>query len=186
MHLLPGRMRYWFCTTPTDMRKSFDGLSGLVRNHLSQDPLTGEMHPGAPITSIEVDHDHSVPAALLTAEERMIIERGAMVMDPTRVKYNVVAVAAPLLFDDTDLEYLPHAATVICNPPGLADAVISHELTLSDDKATPDASKPEGVHDGSEAEQSEINPKNAQILTIQDTTPIGTKTNHENHPEIVP
>ncbi len=43
MHLMPGRMRYWFCTTPTDMRKGFDGLSGLVRNHLSQDPLTGDV-----------------------------------------------------------------------------------------------------------------------------------------------
>lgn len=43
MDLMPGRMRYWFCTTPTDMRKGFDGLSGLVRNHLSQDPMTGDV-----------------------------------------------------------------------------------------------------------------------------------------------
>ena len=28
---------------PTDMRKSFDGLSGLVRGELGQDPLTGEL-----------------------------------------------------------------------------------------------------------------------------------------------
>jgi len=44
MHLMPSRMRYWFCTTPTDdAGKGFDGLSGLVRNHLSQDPMTGDV-----------------------------------------------------------------------------------------------------------------------------------------------
>ena len=31
----------WLSTQPTDMRKSFDGLSGLVRNHLRDDPLSG-------------------------------------------------------------------------------------------------------------------------------------------------
>jgi len=28
---------------PTDMRKSFDGLSGLIRNDLERDPLNGEV-----------------------------------------------------------------------------------------------------------------------------------------------
>jgi|GEM_PF-6112926 len=42
MHLMPSRMRHWFCTTPTDdAGKGFDGLSGLVRNHLSQEPMKG-------------------------------------------------------------------------------------------------------------------------------------------------
>lgn len=31
----------WLSTQPTDMRKSFDGLSALVRNHLGDDPLSG-------------------------------------------------------------------------------------------------------------------------------------------------
>ena len=31
----------WLATQPTDMRKSFDGLAGLVRNHLRDDPLSG-------------------------------------------------------------------------------------------------------------------------------------------------
>ena len=31
----------WLSMQPTDMRKSFDGLSGLVRNHLRDDPLSG-------------------------------------------------------------------------------------------------------------------------------------------------
>ena len=33
--------RIWLCTQPTDMRRSFDGLSALVRNHLCDDPTSG-------------------------------------------------------------------------------------------------------------------------------------------------
>lgn len=38
---LPGRV--FVCATPTDMRKSFDGLSAVVRDHLKQDPLAGDL-----------------------------------------------------------------------------------------------------------------------------------------------
>lgn len=38
---LPGRV--FLCVTPTDMRKSFDGLSAVVRDHLKQDPLAGDL-----------------------------------------------------------------------------------------------------------------------------------------------
>jgi transposase len=38
---LPGRV--FLCTLPTDMRKSFDSLTGLVQQHLGQDPLTGDL-----------------------------------------------------------------------------------------------------------------------------------------------
>ena len=38
---LPGRV--FLCATPTDMRKSFDGLSAVVREHLHQDPLAGDL-----------------------------------------------------------------------------------------------------------------------------------------------
>ena len=41
--LAPGR-RIWLCTQPTDMRRSFDGLSAMVRNHLSGDPLDGSWY----------------------------------------------------------------------------------------------------------------------------------------------
>lgn len=33
--------RIWLCTQPTDMRRSFDGLSALVSNHLREDPTNG-------------------------------------------------------------------------------------------------------------------------------------------------
>ena len=38
---LPGRV--FLCTLPTDMRKSFDSLAGLVQQQLGQDPLTGDL-----------------------------------------------------------------------------------------------------------------------------------------------
>ena len=34
-------MQIFVCIQPTDMRRSFDGLSGMVRQVLSQDPLRG-------------------------------------------------------------------------------------------------------------------------------------------------
>lgn len=38
---LPGRV--FLCTLPTDMRKSFDSLAGLVEQFLGQDPLAGDL-----------------------------------------------------------------------------------------------------------------------------------------------
>jgi transposase len=35
--------RYFLYGQPTDMRKSFDGLCGLVRNELGQNPLSGDV-----------------------------------------------------------------------------------------------------------------------------------------------
>jgi len=36
-------VRVFLCTQPTDMRKSFDGLFGMVREFLGQDPLSGHL-----------------------------------------------------------------------------------------------------------------------------------------------
>ncbi len=36
-------VRVWLCTRPTDMRKSYDGLSALVKNPLQEDPLSGQL-----------------------------------------------------------------------------------------------------------------------------------------------
>ncbi|RAU18723.1 IS66 family insertion sequence hypothetical protein [Nitrincola tibetensis] len=39
----PGNLaRIWLCTQPTDMRKSFQGLSALVKNQLNHNPLSGQ------------------------------------------------------------------------------------------------------------------------------------------------
>ena len=39
----PGR-RIWLCIQPTDMRRSFDGLSAQVKNHLGEDPTNGQWY----------------------------------------------------------------------------------------------------------------------------------------------
>ena len=36
--------RYYLYVPATDMRKGFDGLSGLVRNKMGRDPLDGEVY----------------------------------------------------------------------------------------------------------------------------------------------
>ena len=42
--LLPASgVRVWLYAPPTDMRKSFDGLSALVRHKLAEDPTSGQL-----------------------------------------------------------------------------------------------------------------------------------------------
>jgi len=41
--LLPAAVRLFVCTKATDMRKSFDGLVGVVQEFLEQDPLSGHL-----------------------------------------------------------------------------------------------------------------------------------------------
>lgn len=40
---LPSQGRIYVRRTATDMRKSFDGLSGLVRGEFDQDPVSGDL-----------------------------------------------------------------------------------------------------------------------------------------------
>jgi transposase len=41
--LMPDSVRIFVCATPADMRRSFYGLCGMVREHLQRDPLEGSM-----------------------------------------------------------------------------------------------------------------------------------------------
>lgn len=38
-----SQVRIWLYHQPCDMRKSYDGLSALVKNQLHEDPLSGQM-----------------------------------------------------------------------------------------------------------------------------------------------
>jgi transposase len=40
---LPELVQIHFCMQPTDMRKGFDSLAALVRDHLGYDPLSGHL-----------------------------------------------------------------------------------------------------------------------------------------------
>jgi len=39
----PPAVRIWLCVAPTDLRKSFDTLAELIRQHLQADPLSGHV-----------------------------------------------------------------------------------------------------------------------------------------------
>jgi len=43
MILLPDGVRIFVASEPTDLRRSFDGLSALVRDIIKQDPLSGHI-----------------------------------------------------------------------------------------------------------------------------------------------
>ena len=40
---LPLPVRVYLCLEPTDMRRGFDGLSRMVRDHVGADPLSGDL-----------------------------------------------------------------------------------------------------------------------------------------------
>ena len=40
---LPASTRIFVCSQSVDMRKSFDGLSGIVQTHFGQNPLSGHL-----------------------------------------------------------------------------------------------------------------------------------------------
>ncbi len=40
---LSANLRYFLCCSAIDMRNGFDGLSGIVRNHLKKDPISGDV-----------------------------------------------------------------------------------------------------------------------------------------------
>ena len=44
MFNLNDSMRYWLWNKPTDMRKSFHTLSGIVRNNMGRNPLDGDVY----------------------------------------------------------------------------------------------------------------------------------------------
>jgi transposase len=44
MILLPASVRVYFCLSPCDMRRSFDGLHALVRDHLQLDAFAGHLY----------------------------------------------------------------------------------------------------------------------------------------------
>ena len=44
MFNLERRLRYWLYSEPTDMRKSFHTLCGLVRNKIGGDPMNGDVY----------------------------------------------------------------------------------------------------------------------------------------------
>ncbi len=51
---LPASVRVYLCLSPCDMRRSFDGLHALVRDHLELDPFAGHLYLFANKRSFEI------------------------------------------------------------------------------------------------------------------------------------
>ena len=108
MLTLPPSTRVYVATAPTDMRRSFDGLMGLVRDFLGGDPLSGHLfvfrnRTGDRLKVLWWDRDGlaifykrleegtfafpaatgDVPQIEMTAADLQLVLQG---IDPTRVK----------------------------------------------------------------------------------------------------
>ncbi len=44
MWFAESRVRVWLYTRPSDMRRSFDGLSAMVKRELGEEPTSGELY----------------------------------------------------------------------------------------------------------------------------------------------
>lgn len=108
MLTLPPSTRVYVATAPADMRRSFDGLMGLVRDFLGGDPLSGHLfvfrnRTGDRLKVLWWDRDGlaifykrleegtfafpaatgDVPQVEMTAADLQLVLQG---IDPTRVK----------------------------------------------------------------------------------------------------
>ncbi|MFN9877898.1 MAG: IS66 family insertion sequence element accessory protein TnpB, partial [Planctomycetota bacterium] len=43
MYVVASGLKIYACLEPTDMRRSFDGLMGMVQQLLAEDPLSGHL-----------------------------------------------------------------------------------------------------------------------------------------------
>lgn len=44
MFFLPDAIKIFFCSRPTDMRMSFNGLFGVVKSFMEKDPMSGQLY----------------------------------------------------------------------------------------------------------------------------------------------
>ena len=98
---LSANLQYYLCCKPVDMRNGFDGLAGIVRNILKQDPVSGSVFIFINRTGTHIkllfwdgdgfalfykrlergrysigDQDKIPPSRLITREELMMILEG--------------------------------------------------------------------------------------------------------------
>jgi len=107
---LSANLQYFLCCTPVDMRNGFDGLAGIVRNILKQNPVGGSVfifinRAGTHIKLLYWDGDGfalfykrlergrystgvagKTPSRLITREELMMILEGLSFKDMKRKK----------------------------------------------------------------------------------------------------
>jgi len=66
MMLPHGNVRVWLCTAATDMRKSYNGLSAMVKRELGDNPLSyTNAHPPAYAQTHQASNHTPVPLSSL-------------------------------------------------------------------------------------------------------------------------
>ncbi len=108
---LSANVQYYLCCNPIDMRNGFDGLAGIVRNVLNQDPVSGSVFIFINRLGTHIkllfwdgdgfalfykrlergryslgDQDKTIPSRLITREELMMILEGLSFKDLKRKK----------------------------------------------------------------------------------------------------
>lgn len=76
MFSLNDNMRYWLWSEPTDMRKSFYSLSGLVRGKMGMDPLDGSVYVFINARRDRIKLLHMEPGGLVLYMK--VLERGEL------------------------------------------------------------------------------------------------------------
>ena len=79
MFSLNDSMRYWLYTEPTDMRKSFHTLSGVVRDRMGRNPLDGDVYIFINRTRNRMKLLHWEPGGLVLYSK--MLERGTFQSD---------------------------------------------------------------------------------------------------------
>jgi len=76
MFSLNDSLRYWLWSEPTDMRKSFYTLSGLVRSKMDRDPLDGSVYVFINARRDRIKLLHMEPGGLVLYMK--VLERGEL------------------------------------------------------------------------------------------------------------
>lgn len=76
MFSLNDSLRYWLWSEPTDMRKSFYTLSGLVRTKMGKDPLDGSVYVFINARHNRIKLLHMEPGGLVLYMK--VLERGEL------------------------------------------------------------------------------------------------------------
>jgi len=100
---IPSTMRVFAYAKATDMRKSFDGLVGLARNVIKEDPLSGHLFVffNRRFTMMKAVHWDRNGYALFAKR----LERGTFIMPKTRADgvIEIEAVELALILEGIDL-----------------------------------------------------------------------------------
>lgn len=80
MFSLNDSMRYWLWSEPTDMRKSFHTLSGIVNGSMGKDPTNGDVYIFINKTRTRIKLLHWEPGGLVLYSK--MLERGTFGTPP--------------------------------------------------------------------------------------------------------